>query len=461
MLMPDPDSSADATLLEAFRDRRDEQAFTALVRRHLPLVFHTARSRLGSAALAEEAAQTTFARLAAKASAVAQHPERFKAWLYRTAWFEASDLARKEARLSKIPLPQPEDPTPMDRPELHDRLHDALNGLPELDRELVLRHCCGGEGYKEIAAAVGKSAAACQKRVERAGGAGSRPRRGEDSFHRPRGLRRGYGEKRGAAVRQPHRGIGPARQGHRCRNRIRCRQRLAHSRLRRARDRRWRGGMGTGGTAPNPAGNREIIAPCHAIGGGKQFSPFQQNQCRPGAARAGADMAVHPREADAAAAAVPDMAWVVAYARAFGSWNPLSSEAAEELQEQPDRALSSFRTMPPGPERDAVFSAIANHFAATDPEQVISIAESVKGPLKMEIAPVIEAIFIKSPEQALAALPRLMPFSSRTGFRSDMTSMMDDLLGHLAETRPHEAKNLTDRLFAPQSSGPSAAPRNP
>ena len=168
MPMPDPDSSADATLLKAFRDRRDEQAFTALVRRHLPLVFHIARSRLGSAALAEEAAQTTFARLAAKASAVAQHPDRLKAWLYRTAWFEASDLARKEARLSKIPLPPPENPTLMDRPELHDRLHDALNRLPELDRELVLRHCCCGEGYKEIAAAVGKSAAACQKRVERA-----------------------------------------------------------------------------------------------------------------------------------------------------------------------------------------------------------------------------------------------------------------------------------------------------
>ena len=64
---------------------------------------------------------------------------------------------------------------------------------------------------------------------------------------------------------------------------------------------------------------------------------------------------------------------------------------------------------------------------------MISIAESVKGPLKMEIAPVIEAIFIKSPEQALAALPRLMPFSSRTGFRSDITKDPRETLEHCLE----------------------------
>ncbi|MCW1920972.1 sigma-70 family RNA polymerase sigma factor [Luteolibacter arcticus] len=161
-----PEEKDDRSLLEWFRDTRSEPAFTELVRRHLPLVFQVAHRRLGSAALAEEAAQHAFARLAIKAAAVARHPERLRAWLHRTAYFEASTLARKETRLSRLPL-QPE-PEAMNRPEIYDRLDEALDKLPELDRELVLRHCCGGEDYRQMATAVGKSEAACQKRVERA-----------------------------------------------------------------------------------------------------------------------------------------------------------------------------------------------------------------------------------------------------------------------------------------------------
>jgi RNA polymerase sigma-70 factor (ECF subfamily) len=123
---------------------------------------------LGSAALAEEAAQSAFSRLAAKSSSVARHPERLRAWLCRTAYLEACKLARREYRLSCLPLPPEPDPAPMNRPEIYDQLDAALNRLPELDRELVIRHCCDGEEYRDIAAAVGKSAAACQKRVERA-----------------------------------------------------------------------------------------------------------------------------------------------------------------------------------------------------------------------------------------------------------------------------------------------------
>lgn len=164
--MPMPDDQDDRSLLEAFRDTHSEAAFTELVRRHLPLVFQVAHRRLSSAALAEEAAQHAFARLAAKAATVARHPERLRAWLHRTAYFEASTLARKETRLSRLPIPP--EPDAMNRPEIYDRLDEALDKLPELDRELVLRHCCGGEDYRQMAEAIGKSQAACQKRVERA-----------------------------------------------------------------------------------------------------------------------------------------------------------------------------------------------------------------------------------------------------------------------------------------------------
>lgn len=159
----------DSSDLREFCTSRSEAAFTALVRRHLPLVYHAALRRLGSAALAEEAAQNAFSRLALKASAVARHPERLRAWLHRTAYLEACTLARKEARLSRLPAPADTPAfTPMNRPEMYDRLDEALSALPELDRELLLRRCSEGEDFRRIAAAVGKSETACQKRVERA-----------------------------------------------------------------------------------------------------------------------------------------------------------------------------------------------------------------------------------------------------------------------------------------------------
>ena len=157
----------DATLLREYCATRSEQAFTTLVRRHLPLVYHAALRRLGSPALAEEAAQNAFARLAFKSASAARHPERLRAWLHRTAFLEACTIARKETRLSRLPAPAEPTHEPMNRPEIYDRLDEALNSLPELDRELILRRCCGGEDFRRIAAAVGKSETACQKRVER------------------------------------------------------------------------------------------------------------------------------------------------------------------------------------------------------------------------------------------------------------------------------------------------------
>ncbi len=92
--MPNTAPPTDHALLEEFQSTRSEAAFTLLVKRHLPLVFHTALRRVGSRALAEEAAQATFCRLAAKIAAVVRHPERLKAWLSRTAYLEANHPGR-------------------------------------------------------------------------------------------------------------------------------------------------------------------------------------------------------------------------------------------------------------------------------------------------------------------------------------------------------------------------------
>jgi len=163
--MPDSD---DSQLLHDFCARRDEDAFTRLVRRYLPMVQAVALRRLRSATLAEEAAQNVFALLARKAAAVARHPERLGAWLHRTAFLEASHLARKEARFSRIPAHSELNPAAaMNRPEVFDQLDAALLALPDTDRELLLRRYWKGEDFKTIATALGRSVESCTKRVER------------------------------------------------------------------------------------------------------------------------------------------------------------------------------------------------------------------------------------------------------------------------------------------------------
>lgn len=149
------EEATDAELLSAFRRERSEEAFRELVRRHFSMVFGVALRRLGSRTVAEEAAQNSFVCLAKKVAAVARHPERLRGWLHQTAWREASNLARKEERHARrVREVTPVEPGPgtEERPEVFDRLDEALGRLSGLDRELVLRRYCGGEEYARIAA---------------------------------------------------------------------------------------------------------------------------------------------------------------------------------------------------------------------------------------------------------------------------------------------------------------------
>lgn len=58
---------SESDLIAEYRRSGSEEAFAGLVRQHGSLVFSVARRRVGSAALAEEVAQTVFLRLAQKA----------------------------------------------------------------------------------------------------------------------------------------------------------------------------------------------------------------------------------------------------------------------------------------------------------------------------------------------------------------------------------------------------------
>jgi RNA polymerase sigma factor (sigma-70 family) len=90
----------DGQLLERFASHRGaeaELAFTALVRRHGPLVFGVCRSLLRNPHDAEDAFQATFLVLARKAGSIRQ-PDRLGPWLYGVAHRTARRLKDKNAR---------------------------------------------------------------------------------------------------------------------------------------------------------------------------------------------------------------------------------------------------------------------------------------------------------------------------------------------------------------------------
>src|SRR5919205_253884 len=76
---------SDGQLLESFRERRDEAAFSALVRRHGGVVWNVCRHILPHHHDAEDAFQATFLVLVRKAASI-MPSEKVGNWLYGVAY---------------------------------------------------------------------------------------------------------------------------------------------------------------------------------------------------------------------------------------------------------------------------------------------------------------------------------------------------------------------------------------
>jgi RNA polymerase sigma factor (sigma-70 family) len=165
--MSEPDNS----LLAEFNARRSEDAFAALVRQHVNLVFATALRQVGDAGAAEEITQNVFVALAQAAGKLGSHPT-IAGWLHQTALNKSREWLRSEFRRRKreqvavnLDLARAEGDSVWS--PLVPLLDEALLELRELDRQAVILHYLEGRTFQEVGSALGVGEDAARKRVNR------------------------------------------------------------------------------------------------------------------------------------------------------------------------------------------------------------------------------------------------------------------------------------------------------
>jgi RNA polymerase sigma factor (sigma-70 family) len=161
----------DGELLERFVSRGDEDAFTALVRRHAALVLGVCQRVLHDAHLAEDAFQATFLVLARRAARL-RRCGTLAGWLHtvarRLALRARADAERRRRREGDVPPVPPRDPlSEVSGRELCMALDEELARLPDRFRLPLLLCCIEGKARDEAARQLGWTLNQVKDRLER------------------------------------------------------------------------------------------------------------------------------------------------------------------------------------------------------------------------------------------------------------------------------------------------------
>ena len=164
-------TATDLELLRQFTRDQAQDAFTALVKRHVNLVYSAALRQVRAPQLAEEIAQSVFADLARDAGKL-QPGTILTAWLYAVTRRTAIDVIRKESRRrlrEQIAVEMHNmNATANDWTHIEPLLDDAMAALDETDRSAILLRYFENKNLREVGEALGASEDAAQKRVSRA-----------------------------------------------------------------------------------------------------------------------------------------------------------------------------------------------------------------------------------------------------------------------------------------------------
>jgi RNA polymerase sigma factor (sigma-70 family) len=162
---------SDLDLLDQYTRENKQEAFAALLDRHLKLVYSAALRQVRSPELAEEVTQSVFADLARSAGKL--EPQTvLTAWLYQVTRRTAIDVVRRESR-RQLREQIAFDMTNMNSnsPEwtaIEPLLDEAMETLDPSDRTAILLRYFEDMSLREVGRTLGTSEDAAQKRVSRA-----------------------------------------------------------------------------------------------------------------------------------------------------------------------------------------------------------------------------------------------------------------------------------------------------
>jgi RNA polymerase sigma factor (sigma-70 family) len=161
--------TADMELLRQYVHRNSEEAFAALVTRHVNMVYSAALRKTGNAHAAEEITQAVFIILAKKADRL-RNGTILSGWLYQTARLTSASFLRTEIRRARREQEAYVQSLSNETesgvwPEIAPLLEDAMGRLGEKERNAIALRFFEGKSFQEIGTAVGASENAAKKRV--------------------------------------------------------------------------------------------------------------------------------------------------------------------------------------------------------------------------------------------------------------------------------------------------------
>src|SRR5437870_1424530 len=162
----------DSALLRQYAENRSDEAFAALVKRHINLVYSVALRSVGDPHQAEEITQGVFILLSKKAAQL-RHDRALSSWLFQATRWTASNVVRSESRRhhreQEAYMQSLLDETGSDVwRQIAPLLDDAVAGLSETDRHAIVLRFYEGRNLREVGAVLGASEDAAEKRVNRA-----------------------------------------------------------------------------------------------------------------------------------------------------------------------------------------------------------------------------------------------------------------------------------------------------
>ncbi len=170
LMMTDMD---DMMLLQAYVENASEEAFAALVSRHLNLVYCAALRRTRDPQLAQDITQVVFILLAKKARSL-RRETILSGWLYRTTRFTTADVLKSEFRRRRREQEaQMEAPTESDSSEtlwqsITPVLDDAIGALSASDRNAIILRFFENRTFKQVGLVLGLNEDTARLRVSRA-----------------------------------------------------------------------------------------------------------------------------------------------------------------------------------------------------------------------------------------------------------------------------------------------------